>query len=208
MLFQLFAVLVHECGHALATLITCGKVSSIKVDGNEGGETKHVGGWWVCVIPAGYVGSSFIGGCLIVAAGSPLGSLIAAAVLAGILLLALCWSRSKWALGLCIGALLLLALALGLFFGEVDTKAIAARVLVGIAGVLNCLFACYDIVDDTIRRDIDGSDASNCAEHIKCASGRCIGVCWMCYALVFFALAVFISVAVVTPLTSDVPENL
>lgn len=204
--FKLAAVLVHELGHALATKLTCGKVNSIVVNGDEGGETKHVGGVWWVVTPAGYVGSSFIGACLIVASGSPLGSLIAAGIMAVFMLAALCWSRSKWSIGLSIATLLLLILALALFLTSVDLRAIAARVMVGVFGVLNGLFAVYDIIDDTIKRDISGSDASVCAGHMGCKSGRCCGVCWVVYAIIFFLLAVFIAVFIVTPLTSDNPE--
>eukprot|EP01084_Bolivina_argentea_P087442 157935_1 len=59
--FKLITVFLHELGHATAALITCGKVHSIRVDENEGGLTETQGGWMCCILPAGYLGSSFWG---------------------------------------------------------------------------------------------------------------------------------------------------
>ena len=50
---KLIAVFVHEFGHATACWMTCGKVTGIEVQSNEGGVTKYVGGWRWLIIPAG-----------------------------------------------------------------------------------------------------------------------------------------------------------
>lgn len=57
---RLLAVFVHEFGHASACWMTGGKVSGIEVYNNEGGVTKFQGGCRLLVIPAGYVGGTYI----------------------------------------------------------------------------------------------------------------------------------------------------
>jgi len=197
--------------HALATVCTCGHVTKIRIQGDEGGETEHTGGVWWIVLPAGYVGSAFLGGCLIVASGSPFGALIACAVLVILLLFTfICWARSPWAVGLSILVLVLLVGSTIPFWLHVDPRAYGPRFATGFAGVLNCLFACYDIIDDLIKRTVDGSDSDKCSKHCSCiSSSRCIGVCWFCYACTFFLLAVVICVVIVVPIDptgKDIPQ--
>lgn len=57
---RLLSVFVHEFGHASACWMTGGKVSGIEVYNNEGGVTKFQGGVRLVVIPAGYVGSTYL----------------------------------------------------------------------------------------------------------------------------------------------------
>jgi hypothetical protein len=116
------------------------------VHGDEGGVTKHRGGQWWCILPAGYVGGAVIGSAFIIAAGSPLGSVIACGALAVILCFVLCFARSSWAFGLAFVTVVLMGAATFLYVFEVDNRAYFARIVIGIAGVLNCLFAVYDIV--------------------------------------------------------------
>jgi hypothetical protein len=186
----------------LATLCTCGHVNRIKIQGDEGGETEHTGGVWWCVLPAGYVGSAFLGGCLIVAAGSPLGSLIACLVLVLLLLVTLVlWARSPWAIGLSLFGILIIGASTIPFWVDVDPRAYGPRIVSGLAGVLNCLFACYDIVDDLIKRTVEDSDSAKCSEHCSCvSSSRCIGVCWFMYACTFFLVAVAVCVVIIVPI--------
>lgn len=131
---KLFAVLLHESGHAGATVLSCGKVESIEVHGDEGGVTKHRGGKWWCVLPAGYVGGAVFGSAFIIASGSPLGSVICCGVLALILLFVLCYARSWWAFGLAITTVILMGAAVALYLFKVDTRAYFARIVIGIAG--------------------------------------------------------------------------
>jgi len=132
---KLFAVLLHESGHAGATVLSCGKVESIEVHGDEGGVTKHRGGKWWCVLPAGYVGGAVFGSAFIIASGSPLGSVICCGVLALILLFVLCYARSWWAFGLAITTVILMGAAVALYLFKVDTRAYFARIVIGIAGM-------------------------------------------------------------------------
>jgi hypothetical protein len=65
---KLVVVFLHELSHALAACITCGKVQSIEIDSNEGGATQTQGGLMCCILPAGYIGSSFWGAFFILMA--------------------------------------------------------------------------------------------------------------------------------------------
>jgi hypothetical protein len=49
-----------EFSHALACKMTGGKVTGIEVKSNEGGVTKYVGGWRICIIPAGALSISIM----------------------------------------------------------------------------------------------------------------------------------------------------
>ena len=65
---RLFVTFIHETGHAVAALITFGEVLSITVDPDTSGLTWSRGGFRPLVISAGYLGSSFFGGLMILAA--------------------------------------------------------------------------------------------------------------------------------------------
>lgn len=60
---------LHEFCHAAAALLTGGSVSHIKVFSNLGGEAPIAGGLTPVIAAAGYVGTSLIGGLLILVAG-------------------------------------------------------------------------------------------------------------------------------------------
>lgn len=51
--FKLITVFLHEVSHALACMLTCGKVEGIKVHADEGGVTQTRGGIYWLILPAG-----------------------------------------------------------------------------------------------------------------------------------------------------------
>ncbi|XP_048443671.1 uncharacterized protein LOC103950639 isoform X2 [Pyrus x bretschneideri] len=51
--FKLITVFLHEVSHAIACLLTCGKVEGIKVNADEGGVTQTRGGISWLILPAG-----------------------------------------------------------------------------------------------------------------------------------------------------------
>lgn len=79
--FKLLTVGLHEMSHALAGVLTCATVEKITLDPQEGGSTRMRGGipavssysvlekalanCLKITLPAGYLGSSFIGACLV-----------------------------------------------------------------------------------------------------------------------------------------------
>lgn len=66
--FKLLTVAFHEFSHAIVGLITGAKIVSVKLDPNEGGATVMKGGISYLSLPAGYLGSSFIGAAMIACA--------------------------------------------------------------------------------------------------------------------------------------------
>lgn len=63
--FKLLTVGFHEFGHAFMGVCTGAKIESIHLDPNEGGATRMRGGIPFLTLPAGYLGSSFIGAAMV-----------------------------------------------------------------------------------------------------------------------------------------------
>ncbi|MGI8825402.1 MAG: M50 family metallopeptidase [Chloroflexota bacterium] len=63
--FALFVTLVHESGHAIATLLTGGSVQSIKIAPDLSGLTTSAGGVQALIAPAGYLGATLVGVALL-----------------------------------------------------------------------------------------------------------------------------------------------
>ena len=70
--FRLFTTWVHECGHALMTVLVGGQVTSITIDPDGSGLTQSlvpVGRMARGVVTSsGYLGSAVVVGCLLMAA--------------------------------------------------------------------------------------------------------------------------------------------
>src|ERR1700761_8631360 len=77
----MLVIAFHEFGHAITACCTGGRVESISLDPHEGGVTHMRGGISAITLPAGYLGSSFIGMLLIFAGFDILASKIASIVL-------------------------------------------------------------------------------------------------------------------------------
>jgi hypothetical protein len=67
--FKIFVVFVHETGHALATVITAGRVVAMVVTPWESGYVQHVGGNPLLIASAGYIGSAVFGGVMLFLSG-------------------------------------------------------------------------------------------------------------------------------------------
>lgn len=109
---QPFTVL--QMSHAFAGVLTCAHIHSIELDrefmfatnclssqcaqivADEGGATRMSGGVPWITLPAGYLGSSFIGACLIACGFDTDASKVASLVLAVFFLFTLWWARKNW----------------------------------------------------------------------------------------------------------------
>jgi len=78
-------------------------------------------------------------------------------------------------------------------FLQIDSDLIGLRLVVLFMGEMNSLYSIYDIFDDTIRRRVNASDASQCAEHTSCPSAFW-GCIWFIFSLFLMGIAVFISI--------------
>eukprot|EP00510_Aplanochytrium_minuta_P003207 CAMPEP_0184022238 /NCGR_PEP_ID=MMETSP0954-20121128/10481_1 /TAXON_ID=627963 /ORGANISM="Aplanochytrium sp, Strain PBS07" /LENGTH=162 /DNA_ID=CAMNT_0026304563 /DNA_START=119 /DNA_END=604 /DNA_ORIENTATION=- len=93
--FKLITVFLHEFGHASAALCTGGRVLGMEVNTDEGGVTKTQGGQMCCILPAGYLGSSFFGMFFIIMSADSTSVQIAAGLL-GVALFAVFFIADNW----------------------------------------------------------------------------------------------------------------
>ncbi|KAI0311503.1 peptidase M50B-like-domain-containing protein [Amylostereum chailletii] len=199
---ELLTVGFHEMSHAFAGVLTCGHVHSIELDPDEGGATRISGGIDWITLPAGYLGSSLIGAILIACGFDTNASKVASLVLAGFFLITLWWARRNlltWALILGMSGLIVL-------FWFV-AGGVALRFLVLFIGVMSCLYVLWDVIDDTIARKINTSDASAFSRICGCFPSQVWGVIWLIIACAFFALGIIVGLLVFKESASEQAED-
>lgn len=185
--FKLLTVGFHEMSHAFAGVLTCAHIHSIELDPDEGGATRMSGGVPWITLPAGYLGSSLIGACLIACGFDTNASKIACLVLAVFFLFTLWWARRNllsWFLIFGMSALIVVFWFVG--------GGVALRYLVLFIGVMSCLYVLWDVIDDTIARKVNASDASAFARICGCCPSQVWGVIWLIIAFGFFALGIIV----------------
>jgi len=187
--FKLLTVGFHEMSHALAGVLTGAKIKSIELDPDEGGATRMSGGIQRITLPAGYLGSSLIGACLIACGFDVVASKIACIVLAVFFIFTLWWARKNWltwALIAGLGVLIILAWFIA--------DSVALRFVILFVGVMNCMYSIWDIIDDTLSRTVNESDASRFAEVCGCCPSQVWGVFWLAISFIFFILGILVGV--------------
>eukprot|EP00249_Psilotum_nudum_P016486 c25849_g1_i1 orf=398-1099(+) len=194
--FKLITVFLHEASHAMACILTCGRVEGIKVNANEGGVTYTRGGLQWVILPAGYLGSSFWGMVLVLAATNLLTARIAAACLVVALIVVLFVAKNWFLRGLCIGFLLFLAV---IWVLQETTKVHLLRYVILFIGVMNSMFSVYDIYDDLISRRVHSSDAEKFAEICLCpCNGLAWGVLWGFISFIFLCASVYLGLVILS----------
>ena len=184
---QMLVVFVHECGHALAAVLTGGEVRGLRIGANLGGRAHTVGGIPFLILQAGYLASALFGAVLIVAAARP-GSarntlLSLAAILAGC---ALAFVRPL------LGPTLLFALVMAALFVWAARSAPENAVRWGLL-YLACVSALYALAD--IREDLLHWDSGRRSDATLLADRTGIpalvwGVLWATLALAILGTAV------------------
>jgi peptidase M50B-like protein len=148
--FKLLVVLMHESGHAVATLLVGGSVDQIRISPDQGGVTlsRFVPGVLreIVISSAGYVGSA-VSGCVLlwVAARSKEGRWPLIALAAWCALVTVLYVRDGFTLIFVGGC----ALALGLL-ARFGPSLLRRGVLVFLAS-FSCCYALYDIRDDLLH---------------------------------------------------------
>jgi len=188
--FKLLTVGFHEMSHAIMGVLTCATIHSIELDPDEGGATRMSGGIPWLTLPAGYLGSSFIGAALIACGFDTNASKIASLVLAGFFLFTLWWARREILTWLLILGMTGLVILFWFVAGGV-----ALRYFVLFIGVMSCLYVLWDVIDDTIARKVNGSDASSFAKICGCCPSQVWGVIWLLIAALFFAAGLLVGIA-------------
>ncbi|KAA1477081.1 hypothetical protein DENSPDRAFT_844243 [Dentipellis sp. KUC8613] len=188
--FKLLTVGFHEMSHAFVGVLTCAHIHSIELDPDEGGATRMSGGISWLTLPAGYLGSSLIGAALIACGFDTNASKVASLCLAVFFLFTLWWARRNWLTWvLIVGMSGLIVLFWFVAGGE------ALRYLVLFIGVMSCLYVLWDVIDDTIARKVNTSDASAFADICGCCPSRVWGVVWLLIAACFFAAGILVGLA-------------
>jgi len=189
--FKLLTVGFHEMSHAVVGVLTCATIHSIEIDPDEGGATHMSGGIQWLTLPAGYLGSSLIGAALIVCGFDTNASKVACLVLAAFFLFTLWWARREiltWLLILGMSGLIVLFWFVG--------GGVALRYFILFMGVMSCMYVLWDVIDDTISRKVNGSDASSFADICGCCPSQVWGVIWLIQAAAFFAAAIIVGIVV------------
>ncbi len=148
--FKLLVVLMHESGHAAATLLVGGSVDAIRISPDQGGVTLSRFPPSVLreivIASAGYVGSA-VSGCalLYLAARSKLGRWPLIALAGWCTLVALLYVKDGFTLLFVVGC----ALALGLLarFGAPWLR----RAVLMFLAAFSCCYSLYDIRDDLLH---------------------------------------------------------
>ena len=142
--FRLFTTWIHECGHALATVLVGGRVTAITIQADGSGLTYSlVPDGRIAqgiVASAGYLGAAIVG-CLLIAATrvERRANLLIGGVGAFMLLTLVLWIRNPF------GAVVVLAWAATLLLLVRHRLGAAAQFLVGLLAIQVALNAVYDI---------------------------------------------------------------
>ncbi|PWN97243.1 hypothetical protein FA09DRAFT_330880 [Tilletiopsis washingtonensis] len=201
--FKILTVAFHEFSHAIVGLCTGAKIESIVLEPNEGGATRMRGGIPWLTLPAGYLGSSFIGAAMIACAFDIRASKVMSFVIAVCFLFTLWWARKNW-----LTWLLLLVFAGVLVAFWFIAHGVALQYFVLFLGVMSCLYSVWDICDDLIFRKVNESDATAFAKVVGCCPPQVWGVVWLLVSVIFFAAGIIIGiVAFKTPLRTQKADN-
>ncbi|KAG0279538.1 hypothetical protein BGZ95_000909 [Linnemannia exigua] len=182
--FKLVTIGLHEFGHACMACVSGGKVKSITVDPNLGGLTTYVGNrrTQCLALPAGYLGSSFLGAILVFCAFNVVASKGAAIMLILCLVLTIFWARNLLAFGVC----LFFAGITGLLWWLDGGKYLKYFTL--FLGIL-------EILDMLVLRKSNGSDAEQFAEKYGIFPAQGWGFIWLIISLIFLVGAVLAGLA-------------
>jgi hypothetical protein len=138
---KIFVVFIHETGHALATVLTGGRVVSMVVTPWESGYVQHIGGNPLLVASAGYVGSALFGGLMLCLSGRESWATTIFAALALLFGIVTVWFVRN-AFGIVFG----LGSAVGC--GVLAWKRFpGAHYIIDVLAVMSSLYALYDLSD-------------------------------------------------------------
>lgn len=129
---RLLSTLIHEGGHALATVVSGGQVLAVTLEPDGSGMTRSLGGWRPFILSAGYLATIGVGCGLLLASRSQRRSTLLLLVMGvAMAMLTLLFARN------------LLAIAMGVFWGLV----LAGWALRGPRGTHGVLLAFLGIQD-------------------------------------------------------------
>ncbi|MFC1669024.1 M50 family metallopeptidase [Spirochaetota bacterium] len=184
---KIFVVLLHEISHGIAAVITGGSIVKIEISSNQGGVCYTLGGLRFIILSAGYLGSMFWGGLILVMASrSKFDKYIS--IIIGVIILIITAVFIRNAFGLIYGIVFsLVMVALG-WFVNMEVNDFILKVI----GLTSILYAIIDIKDDLLTRQIPSSDASMLGKFYF-GSSTFWGILWVIIALLMAFLFLRIS---------------
>ena len=202
---RLLVVLVHETGHALATLLFGGRVERVVIGADESGQclSSLPAGWLpqIAVYSAGYLGSAVSGALqLVLAFRLRLHRAVLYAMGGWVTAMGLLYAGNAFTLAYCLGmGAVLLVLARVLPGG-------AARAVVMVVAVFTGLYALFDLRDDLWRPGSGGpSDAMLLAARTH-VPALVWSVLWSAASVAVLALAASLSLRPTAPEAEEALE--
>eukprot|EP01056_Protomagalhaensia_sp_Gyna25_P002931 Protomagalhaensia_sp_Gyna_25__2930@NODE_2718_length_927_cov_273_486486_g2266_i0_p1_GENE_NODE_2718_length_927_cov_273_486486_g2266_i0NODE_2718_length_927_cov_273_486486_g2266_i0_p1_ORF_typecomplete_len259_score15_41Peptidase_M50B/PF13398_6/2_1e41Gaa1/PF04114_14/0_14Gaa1/PF04114_14/1_1e03DUF2371/PF10177_9/4e02DUF2371/PF10177_9/0_53Ndc1_Nup/PF09531_10/0_27Sec61_beta/PF03911_16/2_7e03Sec61_beta/PF03911_16/5_4e03Sec61_beta/PF03911_16/1_9e03Sec61_beta/PF03911_16/5_6Sec61_beta/PF03911_16/1_4e04ALMT/PF1 len=203
---KLVVTFLHEASHALATYLTCGKVTGIEVNENFGGVTYSKGGNRCITLTAGYIGSVLWGCIFLFLSVGKTSRLVGAAIfIAACVITPLvlrvktkrtcgCRSGTHIILLLCILTLGAIMAAFWVWREMKTLKVDPVQIYLLSIGTWCTLHALYDVTSDTFIHKVDDrtrgqSDAVMLANEI-CGTARMWGLIWSLVSFTVFGLAI------------------
>jgi hypothetical protein len=179
---KLFVVILHEFSHGLAAVLTGGSIVRIEISQQIGGVCDTIGGSRLIVASAGYLGSIFWGGLILILAVRTKYDNIMGMVIGGFLiLLSMVYIRNLF------GFLFTAGFGAALAITAYKAKNVVIDLLMKFLGMTSCLYVIIDIKEDLIDRTGIGSDADTIARLLGSQSLSVpIGIVWILIAILAF----------------------
>eukprot|EP01055_Gregarina_sp_Pseudo9_P002101 Gregarina_sp_Pseudo_9__2100@NODE_2463_length_988_cov_27_070601_g2266_i0_p1_GENE_NODE_2463_length_988_cov_27_070601_g2266_i0NODE_2463_length_988_cov_27_070601_g2266_i0_p1_ORF_typecomplete_len254_score24_78Peptidase_M50B/PF13398_6/8_7e39DUF4245/PF14030_6/2e02DUF4245/PF14030_6/5_3Rhomboid/PF01694_22/1_1e02Rhomboid/PF01694_22/0_81Rhomboid/PF01694_22/1_1e03TMEM220/PF15071_6/6_5e02TMEM220/PF15071_6/1_1e03TMEM220/PF15071_6/0_66_NODE_2463_length_988_cov_27_070601_g2266_i0123884 len=204
---KLVVTFLHESSHAIAALLTCGKVTGMEVNENFGGVTYAKGGSRCVTLTAGYIGSVCWGCLFLLLSINETSRLVGAAIfiaacVATPLVLRIrshrtlmCKCATHIVLWIAIWTLAAIMIAFWVWREMKHPKVDPVQISLLSVGTWCTLHAVYDVTSDTLCHKVDDktrgqSDAVMLANEI-CGTPRMWGLIWSLFSLGVLALVIF-----------------
>jgi len=157
---KLLVVFFHEASHALAVVLTGGKVHELVVVFQQGGHVRHTGGNYFIIASAGYLGSLAWGALIYLIAMNTHWDRITMGVLAlAVGAITIAFGGNDFVLGYGIVTCVVMLLAAKYLYHDINDF------LLRLIGLTSMLYVPQDIYSDTIARaNTVQSDARNIAD--------------------------------------------
>lgn len=185
---KILVVLLHEISHGLAAVLTGGEISHIEVNANQGGVAYTRGGSRFAILSAGYLGSMFWGGVIVLlAARTRYDRAMSIGIGLAVGIITLLFIRSWFGFGFAI------FFSIAMVAAGWKLSHDANELILKTIGVTSLLYAPLDIFDDVIARTGIGSDADKLAELTHLPSVLW-GTIWIALSLAATAVFFYLSV--------------
>lgn len=186
---KLFVVILHEFSHGIAAVLTGGSIVKIEVNQQVGGVCWTMGGSRFIVASAGYLGSIFWGGLILIIAARTKYDNIMGIIVGGFLILLAALYIRNW-----FGFFFTAGFGVALALVSYKVKNVVIDLIMKFLGMTSCLYVLIDIKEDLIDRSGIGSDADTIARMLGSQSLSVpIGIIWILIALAAFGFFLWIA---------------